>query len=252
MIIKMNIENELSNTLFYQRENENLHSLYETELTFYTAVQSGDWDKVSKVMSPLTSKGLGQLSKNPVRNLQYHLIISIALITRFCIEGGLDQEAAYSLSDLFIQKADQCVREKDITQLHHTMVFEYTNRMAKLSTKPVTSKPIVLCLDYIHKHLHDPLNLQDVSEYVGLNATYLSTLFKKEMGMSMVQYVQQQKVEAAMNMLKYSDYPYADISNYFAFSSHSHFISVFKKHTGMTPKKYRDEYYSSNWKDKSK
>lgn len=248
----MNIENELSSTLFHQREHDDLHSLYETELTFYTAVQSGDWDKVSKVMSPLTSKGLGQLSKNSVRNLQYHLVISIALITRFCIEGGLDQEAAYSLSDLFIQKTDQCIREQEITELHKAMVFEYTKRMGKLSSKTVTSKPLVLCLEYIYKHLHDPLNLQEISEYVGLNATYLSTLFKKEMGISMVQYIQQRKVEAAMNMLKYSNYPYADISNYFAFSSHSHFISVFKKYTGMTPKKFRDEFYSTNWKDKTK
>lgn len=245
----MSINTKLTKTLLNQRENDTIHSPYGKELAFYSAVQSGDWKKVLLSMSALNSQGMGQLSSHPIRNLQYHLIVSIALITRFCIEGGLDQETAYSLSDLFIQKADKCTNEKEITELHQTMIFEYTQKMSMLSKNIAMSKPIVLCLDYISKNFDNMITLEEIAKYVGLNQTYLSTLFKKEMGITIIQYIQQEKVKAAMNMLKYSDYSYADIGNYLAFSSQSYFISVFRKYTGFTPKQYRNKYYSSNWKE---
>lgn len=244
----LKINKELSDSLLNHQEEGLVHSPYERELAFYSAVQSGDIEKVNRIMTPLTSQGLGMLSKKPLKNLQYHLVISIALITRFCIEGGLDQESAYSLSDLFIQKTDLCENEEAITSLHRQMVHEYTKRMAQLPKNKANSKPVVLCLDYIHKNYHSPITLNEIAEHVNLNASYLSSLFKKEMGLTIFQYISQTRLEASMNMLKFSDYSYADISNYCGYSSQSHFTYCLRTHTGLTPKQYRDKYYSSNWR----
>lgn len=248
----MGINNELTKALLEHSEDNCLHSTYEKELTFYSAVQSGDVETVLSCMSPLSSKGLGKLSTNPLRNLQYHLIISISLITRFCIEGGLEQEIAYSLSDLFIQKTDRCVTQEEVTNLHKTVILEYTHRMARLPKNQAKSQPIVRCLDYIYKHIHAPLTLEELSNYVGLNPSYLSNLFKKEMGTTLTEFIQSKKIEGTMNMLKFSEISYTDIGNYFGYSSHSHFIHNFRKYTGMTPKQYRNQYFASNWKESKK
>ena len=245
----LTINKELSDTLLNQHEEGINHNPYDKELAFYTAVQSGDINKVNQLMKPLTSKGLGILSKKPLKNLQYHLVISIALITRFCIEGGLDQECAYSLSDLFIQKADLCETESEITNLHKKMIYEFTKRMAHQPQEKAKSKPVVLCLNYIHKNYHSPISLNDIAEHVGLNASYLSSLFKKEMGITVFQYITNTRLDASMNMLKFSDYSYSAISSYCGYSSQSHFTYCLRTHTGLTPKQYRDKYYSSNWKE---
>ncbi|MBP3325216.1 MAG: helix-turn-helix domain-containing protein [Coprococcus sp.] len=50
----------------------------------------------------------------------------------------------------------------------------------------------------------------------------------------------------AENLLKYSDFSAIDISNDLCFSSHSHFIKVFKEHTGYTPKEYRNRFFRRN------
>ena len=68
-------------------------------------------------------------------------------------------------------------------------------------------------------------------------------LFKKETGITIFQYAMKLKIEAAEKMLVYTDYSPSDISNYFAFASHSHFINIFKKHTGLTPNEYRKLHY---------
>ena len=119
----------------------------------------------------------------------------------------------------------------------------YTAEVAKLDKKAVYAKPVVLCLDYIYEHLHEPIRVSSLAEFAGLNPSYLSTLFKKETGVSISAYVLSKRMEAAKNMLKFSPYSYAEIAAMLAFSSQSHFTRVFKVQTGYTPKAYRNRFY---------
>ena len=92
-------------------EREVVHAPYERELSFYEWVKQGDVEKIRKWADETegmgSEGGMGVLSQNPVRNISYHIIISIAMITRFCIEGGMDPETAYGLSDMYIQTVDE-------------------------------------------------------------------------------------------------------------------------------------------------
>lgn len=239
---------------FIQRENQVRHTPYSEEFIFYTAVQSGNISLVRKLCGDMTfdrKTGFGKLSDNAVRNLRYHFIVSVALISRFCIEGGMEHEAAYQLSDYYIQKADKYELLEDISNLHTEMSIDYTNQMKLLQKKKIFSKQIVLCTDYIYSHLHNRIKIKELAEYVKLNESYLSILFKKEMGCSVSRYIMQKKIQTAENMLKYSDYSYADIANFLAFASQSYFIQVFKKEKGVTPKEYRNMYFRDMgiWKE---
>ena len=60
-------------------------------------------------------------------------------------------------------------------------------------------------------------------------------------------YIRSQKIDMAKNLLRFSDYSMIDIANRLSFSSQSHFIQQFREVVGMTPKKYRDEYYMVQW-----
>lgn len=241
------IEQMLDYRLFFQRENQISHLPYEQEIIFYDAVKNGDYKKIKEVMLPLKNEMLGKLSDNPVRNLQYHLIITISMITRFCMEGGLPAEKAYTLSDLYIQQADKCTTEDELTQLHKKIVFEYALRMKRLQKKEVISLPVTRTMDYIYEHLQDKISLDEIAGYLDYNKTYLCDLFKKETGTTIAAYINHLKIEAAANMLIYTDYSAADISQYFAFSSHSHFINTFKKQMGVTPSQYQKLHYRKHF-----
>lgn len=243
----MNTEQSFTHSTFLQRENFNLHSSYSSELIFYHAVQSGDIKKVKETMSPLDSEGFGSLSDNPVRNLRYHLIISIAMITRYCMEAGMPAEEAYTLSDLYIRNADVVSTTKDISSIHKEMVFDFTKRMRRLKTEQVYSKPICQCLDYIYDYLHTPISLEDLATHVNLTPSYLSALFKKQVGTTISAYIRALRIDAAKNMLRYSDYTPIEIGNYLCFSSHSYFIRIFRQETGMTPRAYQQKYFSRSW-----
>lgn len=240
-------EKELTYKAFMNREYAFKHSPFEKEFEFYDCVKSGDTERVKKLMTPLASGGTGTLSEDPLQNLKYHFTVTIALITRFCVEGGMEMETAYTLSDLYILKADKCSRAEEIHALHREAILDFTKQMSRIAKGTVYSKPVIMAMDYIYDHLHSKISEEDIAEYAALSPSYLSRLFHSEVGVTISTYIAVKRVETAQNMLKYSDYTPLDIGNYLAFNSHSHFISTFKRYTGMTPNEFRKKYYRSNW-----
>ncbi len=229
-------------------EFHNARLAYERELEFYNAVKQGDLKKLKKLMVPLEDERLGILSKNPLRNLKYHLITTIALITRFCIEGGLPLNIAYSLSDSYIQQIDLATDKEMISFLHRDLIYDYASKMKDLRSTPGISQAIKRTIDYIVDNIQKRITLDKISRAVGINRTYLCELFKKETGVSIQRYITKLKIEAAVNMLAYEDFSVLEISDYFSFSSSSHFCSVFKKETGLSPNAYRRANYRQHWK----
>lgn len=239
----MDIEKKLSHVEFLNREYHVSHLSYDREIAFFQNIRLGNLEEVRKLYKPLDSEQLGTLSSDALRNLKYHLIITVALITRYCIEGGMEMEAAYNLSDIYIQSIDRCCSEKEIHMLHRELVEDYTQRMMLLHKGTLYPKPIITCLDYIYDNLHTKITLAALAETAGLSPSYLSRLFRREVGLTISEYIMKKRLEAAENMLKYSDHSCIDISNYLCFSSESHFIQAFRKHTGCTPKNYRLKFF---------
>lgn len=178
-----------------------------------------------------------------MRNYKYLFVAAITLASRAAITGGMEAERAYNISDLYILKMDLLESVEEVKALHREMIAFYTGEMAGLDKRTACSKPVVLCLDFIYEHLHEPLRVGRLAELAGLNRSYLSTLFKKEMGVCISEYILSKRIEAAKNMLRFSEYGYAEIAATLAFSSQSHFIRAFRQRTGFTPKEYRNRFF---------
>ncbi len=247
----MDINQALSRAAFLNREYMKSHLPYEREMEFYQAIKMGNKEEALRLFMPLDATGLGKLSEDSMRNLRYHLIITIAFITRYCIEGGMEMETAYNLSDVYIRRIDVCRSEEEINRIHRELVETYADRMHALAKKSLFSKPIMKSLDYIYNHLHERITLGDIAKECGLSVPYVSKLFHSEVGVTVTQYIQQKRIEAAENLLKFSDYSCLEISNYLCFSSESHFIQVFKRFTKITPKEYREKHFRTRWGNKA-
>ncbi|MGN1410954.1 MAG: AraC family transcriptional regulator [Oscillospiraceae bacterium] len=241
--------NDFCDFLITQRENNFEHTSFDREVAFYESICSGNTEKVKLLATPLCGKGYGILSHDELRNLKYHFTISVALITRFCINHGMSVEEGYNLSDMFILKADNCNNQNDIHKLHYEMIIKFTKRMYSINNEKVYSKQIVRAIDYISDHLHSRIKIEDIANYLSLSVAYLSRLFKAETGIVLSEYINIKKIESASSMLQFSKYTDLEISNMLGFSSQSYFIKIFKKYTGMTPKEYKSRYRFSNFKE---
>lgn len=100
-------------------------------------------------------------------------------------------------------------------------------------------RKILQISDYIQAHLDQAIKLADLAEVVGMSQFHFSRLFKQSMGISPHQYLLQQRVEQAKQLLKTSKLAIADIALQCGFSSQSHFSKHFRSATGMAPGAYR-------------
>ncbi len=233
-----------------ENEEKNHHKPVEEEYSLYQAIKAGDVNYVRADCQKGgfgNPDGMGVLSKNSLTNIKYHFAIAAAMIARHCIEGGMDMEQAFRLSDFYIMKMDSFISVQEVIALHTAMCLDFTEKMLLLKKDKIISKSVQLCIQYIYTHINENLSLESLADYVNLSSSYLSRLFNQEMGVSISTYIRGQKIEKAKNLLKYSGYSYIEIANYLGFSSQSHFIHTFHKYTGMTPKKFRDKYFHTTW-----
>lgn len=246
----MDLSREWSRNEFLNHEALEGHRVIETEFTFYDAIANGNIDYVVKNCKENTfvnPSGMGKLSDNELQNIRYHFVVTTAMITRYCVHAGMEQEKAYGLSDFYISKMDKCQSIPEIAALHDTMCIDICKHMNVIKNSMIVSRPIVLCIDYIYSHIHYRITIQELAEYLELSESYLSKLFRKEIGVPLSQYILDLKIEKAKNMLQFSNYNIVDIANYLSFSSQSHFIQVFQKKTGLTPHKYRMQHFRNEW-----
>lgn len=242
---------EFSKELIYQeyvmREEYQFHAPYNPEFEFYEAVKMGDAKKTEQMLKePFCDKvGLGVLSENGIQSFKYHFAITAALLARYCVEGGMEHDQAYNMSDFYINKADKCNKLQEISDLHRKMVRDYVRRMSDLKRKKKYSKHVSDSMNYIYDHLNERIKTEDVANFVGVSRSYLSRLFIAETGVPISEYIVSKKIETARNMIEYSDYSASEISNILAFPSQSYFVKVFKKYTNMTPGKYQAFHFPS-------
>ena len=121
--MKLDMQKALAKIEFENREDNRFHTPYDKEIEFYQNIKMGNVEEVLEQLRPFDSDGMGILSEDRLRNLKYHLIITIAFITRYCIEGGMEMEEAYNRSDIYIRRLDLFRAEEEIESLDRLVII---------------------------------------------------------------------------------------------------------------------------------
>ncbi len=150
------------------------------------------------------------------------------------------------MSDLYIQRADVAVTIEEITDLTRESWTAFVDVVKLLKKENGYSKQVLFCLNYIDSHFNEKITLEELGEKTDLHPCYLAALFKKETGNTFGNYLIERRIETAKALIAKTDYSFTQIACSLAFCSQSHFIQVFRKHTGLTPKQYRMKYYNAN------
>ena len=112
----------LPNTNLYNDEQDFVHRQQNDELLFYSQVASGDIDAIAENCRQnrfMDKEGVGVLSKDPVVNLKYHFVVTAAIMSRTCVDNGMDMEVSFRLSDYYIGQLDYIGTEEEIGSLHN-------------------------------------------------------------------------------------------------------------------------------------
>ena len=202
------------------------HTTLEFEQKMLDCIRMGDRKALEEVFSSVPIGCIGKVAPTSMRQAQNTAIVSITLSVRAAIKGGLSQEIAFQLSDIAIQKIEACSSINEV------------NLISYRSGNPIVDSAI----RYIDEHVCSKISIDDLAECAHANRSYLSAKFKKETGLSIMEYINKKKIEEAERLLRFSDKSLIAIASYLSFSSQSHFQNTFKKVTGKTPTQYQREF----------
>ena len=227
-------------------DNEKGHASMAYENRILSMVRAGDVDAVLQSLSSGSEefdveKNGGDVALNLAKKIEYYVIVWIALISRAAIEGGLRPEISLTLSDVYMRKVEACKDTQGLMMIGAKAQLEFTKCVQEAKRERSKYVYIEECKDYIAKNLRKPMKVGDIAPAIGVNRSYLTRRFKENEGMSIQQYIIRERCSHAANLLKFSDYPISIISEYFCFSSQSHFGKQFKMIYGMTPNEYRSK-----------
>ncbi len=224
-----------------RRESLAFRDVFEIEKQLLRAIRNGDRAAFYHMTITSNFDGPGILSNySQLRNVKNLGIYVIALAARAGIEGGLYPEIAYTISDLHIQYIEGLRDYRAVINAIGEALIDYVDRVSECKRKHL-SKSIANCQEYIFNHLYETIPLSLLANKVGLQENYLSQLFKKETGVTITQFIQQEKVEEAKKLLELTSEPITAIAAKLNFYDQNHFIKIFKRYTGLTPKRYRNK-----------
>jgi AraC family transcriptional regulator len=107
-------------------------------------------------------------------------------------------------------------------------------------TNGLTPDKLRQTIDYIQAYLDTDLSLEVMAKQIGMSRCYFASQFKQAMGISPHQYVNQQRIKKAQQLLR-QERSLVEIALDCGFASQSHFNKVFRQYVGMTPKNYQQQ-----------
>ena len=127
----MNTNKELNYKLYVHKEEGFTRTDIKSEFSRYDDIKFGNVEKVKQNFQEIRKdyyKGKGVLSTNPVRNI-YHLVVSAGIIARGCVDEGMPHDEAYTLSDIYIRRADISKTPEEVIDLIEEMQIDFATRM---------------------------------------------------------------------------------------------------------------------------
>ena len=212
---------------------------YENELI--RAVTLGQLSQANALLSSFSSVSFEKRLSDPVRNFKNYGIIMNTLLRKAAEAGGVHPVYLDSVSSSFAIKIEQTTSATDGDNLMHEMFKSYCRLVRKHSMKeysPIVQKSII----FIDSNLSSSLSLSSISAAQNVSAGYLSTIFKKETGKTITEYIAERRVKHASHLLSTTHLQIQTSALHCGIMDVQYFSKVFKKYAGKTPKEYRDSF----------
>ena len=186
----------------------------------------------------MCSSDLQRRGEDPLRSMKNYCIICNTLMRKAAEQGGVHPVYLDSVSTEFAHRIEHTESVEGAGKLMQEMVQSYC-RLVKKHSMNHYSSVIQRTITYIDADLSGDLRLRNLAAAQNVNASYLSSLFKKETGETITEHVNRKRMEHALHLLQTTKLQVQSIAQYCGISDLNYFSKLFKKQMGMTPREYR-------------
>ena len=221
-----------------------LHALeqrYSYENALLDAVSQGQLHKAEQLMAGIAAFSFEQRSADALRNIKNYCIVMNTLLRKAAEKGGVHPLYLDRASSHNAVAIEQSATVEVLTGLMTEMFREYCGLVRSCATQQYSAQVQRVIL-YIDGNLTEELNLHTLAAAHNISAGYLSSLFRKETGTTLTDYVNQRRVARAAELLSTTKLQVQTVGQYSGFMDVQYFSRMFKRIVGMSPREYRSSH----------
>ncbi len=218
---------------------QSMEKRYQYENEMMQAVTLGHLHKGDLLLSRFSEQNFEKRVADPVRNAKNYCIIMNTLLRKAAENGGVHPLYLDRVSSSFAEQIERITSLSEVTTLMHEMFRSYCRLVRKHSIKdysPLVQKAII----QIESDLSANLSLSSLAGDQGVSGGYLSTVFRRETGKTVTEYIREKRMKHATHLLATTRLQIQTVALHCGILDVQYFSKQFKKQTGMTPKEYRD------------
>jgi AraC-like DNA-binding protein len=213
-------------------------SRYAMEKELMNAIAKGDRVGTDRLLEENELlMNLPQRADSPVRSLKNVTLVLNTLCRIAAERGGVHPVYLHNMSEKFavmIERAPNLPYLKELTRL---MVDEYCSLVRTMSGISY-SHSVKKAADYIDLNIDRQLTVKEIAVHVHINPSHLSRKFKSETGMTIVDYINNRRVEESKLYLETGSASITEVALMVGYNDLNYFGRVFRKVTGMSPSEY--------------
>ena len=245
VLIKEENQNRILDDLVKQKEEKVEksvfpHNTYFRERKLLSYIKDGDIAALHRLFQSERPVRAGTMAQSPIRQRKNTIIVTISLVSRACIEGGMGVEEARSLSDSYLQQCERRNSIPELQNLNYHRIMDYAQKRSEIKGTDKYSATIRKAIAFVQHNVNKKITAREVAEEVYLSPNRLEIRFKEETGITLHDFRREKKREEAKRLLLSTRQTIEEISIYLCFSSPSYFQNVFKKEFGLTPRQFRE------------
>lgn len=212
---------------------------YEMETKMLHAVSAGNFEQAAAAHLKFLQYKLMPRSSDPIRNQKNMLFVFNTLLRKAAQTGGVHPLYIDDLSSQFAIQIEAASTNAQLESFKNTMLRKYC-LLVKNYSRNAYSALVRTSLDYIDFHYMEALSLDYLAKMCSVSGSYLSSLFKKETGTTVTDYINSTRIRQALLLLNSTSLSIQEISEQCGFSDSNYFARTFKKFQGKSPKSYRE------------
>ena len=211
---------------------------YENENLLMEAVSRGKLHQVTALASTVFNNGTGQRLNDSLRDRKNNLVILKTLLRKAAEYGGVHPMHLHRLSAHYAYRIENARSVRQSMALQEQMIRDYCNLVKRHSLSQY-SHYVGKTITMVQYDLTADLRLNTIAEKLNVNSSYLSTLFRREYGCTLTEYVNRERIDRGIYLLQRTEKTVQEIAAECGIQDVNYFIKLFKKQTGLTPSRYR-------------
>ena len=236
---KKNITRDTEQIIFERQENNKLYGTMTWINQLYANIISGNIDGILSMLQTDNVNIKGVMASDALQDEKNQLLILLSnMLFKLEDDRYIEPNTLHAIIDstsVLLEKQNSAENVRSAAIAGILVMSDEVQKIKRSDYHPLVRRTE----NYVFSHLHEKITVAEIAASLSTDPGYLTMVFHRHTGKTIKQYILDEKIDRAKNLLLNSEYEIKEIASYLGFADSSHFGREFKKRLDISPMEYR-------------